>query len=112
MRTLTFALTLATAMHVALPQALAAGGRPKYQLDWDRAGEVLTYQSCGCADSCWTAELRAARKLKARLRCDCEKLYFAKGQELERQIADSCDELNGSTKMQAIPQRMKELEAK
>lgn len=94
------------------PAAHAAGPHQSYRLDWSRAGEVLTYQSCGCADSCWVAELRKGRKLKARLRCDCEKLYFARELGREQEIAGSCDALNTDRKMDLIPQRMKELESK
>lgn len=94
------------------PAAYAAGPPPLYKLDWSRAGEVLTYRSCGCADSCWVAELRQGRKLKARLRCDCEKLYFAKELGQEQEVADSCDALNTDRKMDLIPQRIKELAEK
>ena len=98
------------AMLVLLPAVQAAGQHHKYNLDWPRAGEVLTYRSCGCADAGWTAELRKGKKLKARLRCDCEKLYFTKELGPEQKIADSCDEFNAEGKMELIPQRMKELE--
>lgn len=95
-----------------LPAAKAAGQHTKFELDWNRKGEVLTYQSCGCADSCWTAELRKGKRLKARLRCDCEMLYFAKGQEPEQLASDNCNEFNADGKMNLIPQRIKELEQK
>jgi hypothetical protein len=58
------------------------------------------------------AELRKGRKLKARLRCDCEKLYFAKELGREQEVADSCDALNTDRKMDLIPQRIKELAEK
>lgn len=102
----------AIATLLILPPAKAAGQHTKFELDWHRQGEVLTYQSCGCADSCWTAELRKGKKLKARLRCDCEKLYFAKGQEPEQLASDNCHEFNADGKMNLIPQRIKELEQK
>ncbi|SFG17416.1 hypothetical protein SAMN05518865_10957 [Duganella sp. CF458] len=101
---------IAIATLLVLQPAKAAGQHARFELDWNRPGEVLTYQSCGCADSCWTAELRKGRKLKARLRCDCEKLYFAKERGPERIIADRCDEFNTEGKMDLIPQRIKELE--
>lgn len=102
----------AIATLLILPPAKAAGQHTKFELDWHRQGEVLTYQSCGCADSCWTAELRKGKKLKARLRCDCEKLYFAKELGQEQEVADNCKEFNAEHKMELIPQRMKELEEK
>lgn len=48
-----------------------------YTLDWENKSQVLEYRSCGCADSCWVAELRAkkGRKLLAGLRCDCTRLW-------------------------------------
>ncbi|MGW8390199.1 hypothetical protein [Pseudoduganella sp. HUAS MS19] len=103
---------IAIAALLTLQPAHAAGQHTKFELDWKRDGEVLTYQSCGCADSCWIAELRKAKKIKARLRCDCEGLYFAKGQEAEQLVSATCNEFNGDGKMDLIPQRMKELEAK
>lgn len=104
-------LTIAIAALAVLTLARAAGPHPKIKLDWDRAGEVLTYQSCGCADACWTAELKSAGKPKAMLRCDCEKLYFSRGKEAEHLIADSCREFDAPGKMSLIPQRMKGLTA-
>lgn len=104
-----FLLFAITAL-LTLQPAKAAGPRAKYNLDWPRPGEELTYQSCGCADSCWTAELRKGSKLKARLRCDCEKLYFAKGQGPELLVSDTCNEFNAEGKMDLIPQRVKELQ--
>ena len=103
---------LAIAPLLALQPAIAAGQHSKFELDWNRKGEVLTYQSCGCADSCWVAELRKGKKLKARLRCDCEKLYFAKELGREQKVADNCDAFNAEGKMELISQRMKELEDK
>ena len=49
----------------------AAGGTGSYELPWRTRGEVLEYRSCGCADSCWVAEVRDTRTkaLKGRLRC-------------------------------------------
>jgi len=103
---------IAIAAMLTLPPAIAAGQHSKFELDWRRNGEVLTYQSCGCADSCWIAELRKGKKLKARLRCDCEQLYFVKQRGQEQKIADNCAEFNTKEKMDLIPQRMKELEEK
>lgn len=61
--------------------ASAAGGTGKSTLPWERPGEVLEYHSCGCADACWVAEVRSitSHVLLARLRCDCEHLYFSVG---------------------------------
>ncbi|MDY7539685.1 hypothetical protein QN372_08095 [Undibacterium sp. RTI2.1] len=61
--------------------ASASGGTGKYTLPWARLGELLEYHSCGCADACWVAEVRAvtSRALLAKLRCDCENLHFSIG---------------------------------
>jgi hypothetical protein len=61
---------------VASAPAQAAGGTGTYALDWSHAGETLQYRSCGCADSCWVAEVKSQRthKTLAALRCDCTRL--------------------------------------
>jgi hypothetical protein len=82
--------------------AYGAGGTGIYELDWDNPSEVLEYHSCGCGDACWVAELRnrKTKQLKARLACDCEKLYasFAEAEhggtfvesKSNRVIRDNC----------------------
>jgi hypothetical protein len=80
-------------------------------LPWPRKGEQLTYRSCGCADSCWLAELRdrKSRRLVASLRCDCSSLlvtYPAKSPE--RELTNSCSDLNErADKRAAIAEKMK-----
>ena len=86
----------------------------EYQLDWPVSGEELIYHSCGCADSCWVAEVRLAKAEKpliAKLRCDCEKLYFTDKTGVERVVAENCDELNTDNKMDMIPERIKQLQS-
>ena len=84
-----------------------------YSLPWAKKSEQLTYRSCGCADSCWIAELRErkSKRLKAVLRCDCSNLhvvYPANSPEIELQ--ESCAEINGrSDKMDAVSTRMNRL---
>jgi hypothetical protein len=91
--------------------AYASSSPGTYVLEWGRKSEQLTYRSCGCADSCWTAELRDRRskRLKAILRCDCESLlavYPVKS--AERKLHETCDAVNESTdKMKAISETMK-----
>jgi hypothetical protein len=48
------------------------------------------YRSCGCADSCWVAEVRARRSrvVKATLKCDCERLSYAKGPGAKEQVLE------------------------
>lgn len=60
--------------------ARGSSGNPTLYLNWKTKGESLTYRSCGCADSCWVAELRKvpSKKLVVRLKCDCEKLLVSR----------------------------------
>ena len=99
----------------AVGSAQAQSGQP-YQLDWNVPGEELVYRSCGCADSCWVAEVRrtganksANQSVRAALRCDCEKLLFSEAQGRERVVSDSCSAFDGVGKMDLIPRRIKEL---
>jgi hypothetical protein len=92
--------------------ALASGGTGEYELAWPVRGEILAYHSCGCADSCWVAEVRTARTnaVKSRLRCDCEKLYFSPGEADERIVAESCNSINdAANKPDAIRRDMAHL---
>lgn len=95
------------------PTLWAAGGTGTYPLDWGHPGETLEYRSCGCADSCWVAEVknRRTRQTLARLRCDCERLFSqtgARGPEVER--APSCAAFEGTAdKPGAIRQALQEL---
>ena len=61
--------------------AHAAGGTDTYTLPWNGRGQVLEYHSCGCADSCWKAEVKNAsnQRVVATLRCDCEALFYSIG---------------------------------
>jgi hypothetical protein len=91
--------------------AFAAGGDDTYPLDWPHAGEVLAYHSCGCADSCWVAEVKNRRtnKLRARLRCDCETLSYEVPSRKPVMLG-SCEAINGSTdKAGAISAKLEEL---
>ena len=96
---------------LASPTAWAAG--KAYPLDWGRPGETLQYRSCGCADSCWVAEVknRRTRQTLARLRCDCERLFSqtgARGPEVER--APNCSAFEGGAdKPGAIRKTLEEL---
>jgi hypothetical protein len=88
----------------------AAGGTGKYTLPWNVKGQVLEYHSCGCADACWIAEVRntQTKTVVARLRCDCEQLYFStKGQTQEQKIPQACAQLEN--KPEFIRQTLNEL---
>lgn len=78
----------------------ASGGTDEYELPWSHKNEVLMYHSCGCADSCWVAEVRE-RKTKNvlnRLSCDCTSLSYSKdGRERDTPIHESCEAMNEST---------------
>ncbi|MDP4077095.1 hypothetical protein [Acidovorax sp. A1169] len=98
---------------LASPALWASGGTGTYPLDWGRPGETLEYRSCGCADSCWVAEVknRRTRQTLARLRCDCERLFSQtgpRGPEVER--ASSCAAFEGTAdKPGAIRQALEKL---
>lgn len=98
---------------IAVAGANASGGTGEYRLDWPVKGEILAYHSCGCADSCWVAEVRSVRSksAKARLRCDCERLLFSRPpQKPEQVVADSCSRINDSEdKPKAILEQMNHL---
>lgn len=92
--------------------AQASGGKSTDRLPWKTPGEVLEYRACGCADSCWVAEVRNARSraLKGRLRCDCEQLHATLGARGKEQVyAPSCATVNGSDKSEAIRETMERL---
>lgn len=93
--------------------AFASSYPNTYSLPWAAKSERLTYRSCGCADSCWIAELRErkSRRLKAVLRCDCSNLHGVyPANSSERELQKSCAEINDrSDKMDAVSQAMKRL---
>ena len=112
MQTLKYAVLYICAM-AAAPSAYSSSGNSEDKLEWPVHGEILAYHSCGCADSCWVAEVHGARTktVKARLRCDCEKLYFFRaGDEKERIVSESCSSINDSeSKFDLIPRKMESL---
>jgi hypothetical protein len=86
------------------------------KLEWKNSAEILEYRSCGCADSCWVAELRSkkTRRLKARLRCDCEKTYFSIdpgkiGGKSERIYEGNCTRFENDDKFETINEEMKKI---
>lgn len=78
------------------------------KLSWPNQKETLEYHTCGCADGCWVAELRKidTRELKAKLSCDCEKLYLAKGTHHAQLYADSCSAFEIDEKFKEITKEM------
>jgi hypothetical protein len=89
------------AMLFAAVSSSASSGSGEYRLEWPVRGEFLVYHSCGCADSCWVAEVRntQTKVVKYRLRCDCEKLLFSQpGREREYVVSESCSSINESDK--------------
>jgi hypothetical protein len=98
---------------VAAVSANASSGTGEYKLDWPIKGEILAYRSCGCADSCWVAEVRDIQNkgMKSRLRCDCERLlFFRPGQKSELVVSSSCTGINDSEdKPKAIREQMNNL---
>lgn len=101
---------------VASASTWAAGGTGTYQLPWGKAGETLEYRSCGCGDRCWVAEVKdlKTRQTRARLRCDCERLFSQAGvrsAEIER--SPTCKAFEPpADKQAAIRQELEQLLAK
>ncbi|TQF09485.1 hypothetical protein FJV41_44340 [Myxococcus llanfairpwllgwyngyllgogerychwyrndrobwllllantysiliogogogochensis] len=104
-------LWLAGVAVLALP-GLAPAQHPLYTIPWEDKSQVLEYRSCGCADSCWVAELRAkkGRKLLARLRCDCEKLWvIPSGNSKEAEYRATCDGFDTERKLDLIAEELKKV---
>lgn len=91
----------------------ASSNPPLYRLPWAEKNQTLTYRSCGCADSCWVAELREkkTRKLQSKLRCDCEMLWVTHpAKTAERSLLQTCVAINEDPeKMQRISELMGEI---
>ena len=109
-------LPLALLLATLAGTAAASSDPGTASIAWANKSEVLTYSSCGCADSCWVAELRerASKRLKARLRCDCATLFARHpANASERELPGSCSAINDSDdKMAAIAQTMKRIVAR
>jgi hypothetical protein len=106
----TAAVLFCTALSTAT--ASASGGTGEYPLPWSVKIEKLMYRSCGCADLCWTAEVRntQTKKNQSRLHCDCEKLTFSKPGTPDHVVANSCSAINDSDdKPAAIRKTMESL---
>ena len=93
---------------------VAFSGAP-YLLDWPRPTEILKYHSCGCADSCWVAELldKKTKAVKIVLSCDCTKLSVSYGQSKEKIIiGPDCKEFESlelNSKPKLIAKKIEEL---
>lgn len=100
-------------MLICLSTAPAVSGHETYVLPWKNKSEQLTYHSCGCADSCWVAELRGSKtkRLKATLRSDCSKLLaIYPANSPERELSKSVSEINDKVdKIKMISNEMKNL---
>lgn len=103
-------------MAVLINSADASSDPGTASIAWANKSEVLSYRSCGCADSCWVAELRerTSRRLKARLRCDCASLFARyPANSGERELPGNCSDINNQDdKMGAIAQTVKQLVAR
>lgn len=81
-----------------------------YTLPWENKSQVLEYRSCGCADSCWVAELRAkkGRKLLAGLRCDCTRLWVIPSPGAkEVEYRPTCEGFDVEGKLDRITEEMR-----
>lgn len=91
----------------------ASGGTGEYALPWAGEGEVLMYHSCGCADSCWVAEVRVrgTDEVRGRLSCDCQSLAYAPdARGPATSLHESCEPINESSrKAELIKQKLEGL---
>lgn len=114
MISLKFPLALLLSMLAGFAPASSDPGTAS--IAWPNKSEVLSYRSCGCADSCWVAELRerTSNKLKARLRCDCATLFARyPANSGERELPGSCAAINDhDDKLGAIEHTIKQLVAR
>lgn len=94
------------------PYALAESGKSQ-NLDWTNPTEKLVYYSCGCADSCWVADLRDTKTnaSKIELRCDCEAMYLTvKGKDTTYQ--GTCQDFEKEGKFDLIVKTIGDIQAK
>ena len=93
-----------------VPKVGAQGVRNE-PLPWYRFHQALSYDSCGCADSCWVATLSDTRTHAkvATLRCDCEAVFFSKSNGKEQVYARTCVAFEGNDKFDHIVQTMEAL---
>ena len=85
----------------------------KFQtLDWVNPNEKLVYHSCGCADSCWVADLvnKKTNASKIQLSCDCEVMHL-KVNGTETVFQGSCQEFEKEDKFQIIIDKMIEIQS-
>ena len=90
------------------------------RLPWPHAGETLRHTTCGCADSCWSAELRDTRthQLKLRLQCASLQLQLTRptrtpGMKAEPEVLGTCEAIHASPqKFDLIQDKLKSLRAR
>lgn len=91
--------------------AFAVGVHPITPLPWHNKAEVLEYQTCGCADSCWIAKVfnKKTRRPIAKLTCNCEKVFVTKGHGTPQPYADDCAAFEGADKFKVITSTLQSL---
>ena len=91
---------------------MASSPGMKTTIPWHNPSQFLEYHSCGCADSCWVAELRqkTTRRLIIRLRCDCHKVLYGFGKgKTETVLSEDGNAFEGEGKMDKIAEQIKKL---
>ena len=98
------------AVSLLASQVFAMSGESQL-LAWPNPREALRYTTCGCADSCWTVDLRERRthRLMLRLHCGCETLEVVwPGKPPDE--AGSCTAMNDSPdKFERIMEKVRQL---
>lgn len=74
-------------------------------------GETATYISCGCADTCWIAEIKYNKtsQVKAKLRCNSEKVLSSLKGEKEVVRYPNCKKFEDENKIKNIVEELKAL---
>ena len=63
---------------------------PVQPIEWHNSKYKVVYQTCGCADMCWSATLIESKLNKriAKIRSDCEAVFFSKTEcDSERRLS-------------------------
>lgn len=88
---------------LGFPFSSAYASGNKHNMDWPNPQEKLVYHSCGCADSCWVADLqdKARSTSKIELSCDCETMHL-KIKGVEKPYDGECKSFENDDKFDRI----------
>ncbi|OFW90150.1 MAG: hypothetical protein A3J37_02330 [Alphaproteobacteria bacterium RIFCSPHIGHO2_12_FULL_45_9] len=101
---------IAFVLGFSFSSAYASGN--KHNMDWPNPQEKLVYYSCGCADSCWVADLQDKVKntSKIELWCDCETMHL-KIKGVEKPYDGECKSFENEDKFDRITAEIAKIQA-